>query len=92
MVNFYSTIILIVNGLFLFHSFCYCFGGADGTVIRFMQNVLDPLQQTVADGCHLTRETGMKISEAGFSGVELNKAFLSSAFFINPQVYGIACK
>ncbi|XP_030956936.1 methyltransferase-like protein 7A [Quercus lobata] len=64
----------------------------DGTVLRFIQNVLDPLQQTVADGCHLTRETGMKISEAGFSGVELNKAFLSNAFFVNPQVYGIACK
>ena len=94
MVNFYSTIILIVNGLFLFlfHSFCHCFGGADGTVLRFIQNVLDPLQQTVGDGCHLTRETGMKISEAGFSGVELNKAFLSNAFFVNPQVYGIACK
>ncbi|KAK4598566.1 hypothetical protein RGQ29_015851 [Quercus rubra] len=64
----------------------------DGTVLRFIQNVLDPLQQTVADGCHLTRETGMKISEAGFSGVELNKVFLSNAFYVNPQVYGIACK
>ncbi|KAK7859816.1 methyltransferase-like protein 7a, partial [Quercus suber] len=64
----------------------------DGTVLRFIQNVLDPLQQTVGDGCHLTRETGMKISEAGFSGVELNKAFLSNASFVNPQVYGIACK
>ncbi|KAK4598567.1 hypothetical protein RGQ29_015852 [Quercus rubra] len=64
----------------------------DGTVLRFIQNVLDPLQQTVADGCHLTRETGMKISEAGFSGVELNKAFVSNAFHVNPQVYGIAYK
>ncbi|XP_023880338.1 uncharacterized protein LOC111992710 [Quercus suber] len=64
----------------------------DGTLLRFIQNVLDPLQQTVADGCHLTRETGMKISEAGFSGVELNKAFLSNAFYVNPQVYGIARK
>jgi hypothetical protein len=34
----------------------------------------------------------MRISEAGFSGVELSMAFLSDAFLINPHVYGIACK
>lgn len=64
----------------------------DGTLLRFVQNVLDPLQQTVADGCHLTRETGKNISEAGFSSVDINTAFLSNAAFINPQVYGIASK
>ncbi|KAG6397734.1 hypothetical protein SASPL_143904 [Salvia splendens] len=31
---------------------------ADGTLLRFVQGILDPLQQTVADGCHLTRHTG----------------------------------
>ncbi|OMO82501.1 Zinc finger, RING-type [Corchorus olitorius] len=45
---------------------------ADGTILKFLQSVLDPLQQTVADGCHLTRETGKYISAAGFSNVELN--------------------
>ncbi|KAB1208107.1 Methyltransferase-like protein 7A [Morella rubra] len=64
----------------------------EGTVLRFVQSVLDPLQQTVADGCHLTRETGSQISEAGFLGVELNSGFLSNAFFINPHVYGVAHK
>jgi hypothetical protein len=72
--------------------FCYCCGGADGTVLRFLQSVLDPLQQTLADGCHLTRKTGMKISESGFSGVELSMASLSNAFFINPHIYGLASK
>lgn len=64
----------------------------DGTLLRFLQNILDPLQQTVSDGCHLTRETGNQIFEAGFSGVELSTAFLSNAAFINPQVYGLASK
>ncbi|KAJ0095238.1 hypothetical protein Patl1_15967 [Pistacia atlantica] len=64
----------------------------DGTLIKFWQSVLDPIQQTVADGCHLTRETGKDISEAGFSGLELGNVFLSNASLINPHVYGIACK
>ncbi|ESW29598.1 hypothetical protein PHAVU_002G083300 [Phaseolus vulgaris] len=64
----------------------------DGTFLNFMQRVLDPLQQTLADGCHLSRETGNNISRAGFSGVELNLAFLSSATFINPHAYGVAYK
>lgn len=62
----------------------------DGTFLRFLQRVLDPLQQTVADGCHLSRETGENISKAGFSSVELDIAFLSNATFVNPHVYGIA--
>ncbi|XP_027361099.1 methyltransferase-like protein 7A [Abrus precatorius] len=64
----------------------------DGTFLKFVQRVLDPLQQTLADGCHLCRETGNSISRAGFSSVELNLAFLSSATFINPHAYGIAYK
>ncbi|XP_042381765.1 methyltransferase-like protein 7A isoform X2 [Zingiber officinale] len=64
----------------------------DGSFLRFAQNVLDPLQQIVADGCHLTRETGKSISEAGFSSVNLQTCFLSSVSIISPHVYGIACK
>ncbi|KAL0538879.1 hypothetical protein IC582_023046 [Cucumis melo] len=60
------------------------------TMLRFMQNVLDPLQQIVFDGCHLTRTTGSNIIGAGFSNVDLNMASFSSLAFINPQVYGIA--
>lgn len=64
----------------------------DGTLLKFWQSVLDPLQQTVADGCHLTRQTGKNISEAGFSDVKLSNALLSNASLINPHVYGIALK
>lgn len=62
----------------------------DGTTLRFVQRVLDPLQQTLADGCHLSRETGKDISAAGFSNVELSTTFLSNAIFINPHIYGVA--
>lgn len=62
----------------------------DGTFLRFLQRVLDPLQQTLADGCHLSRETGDSIAKAGFSSVEFDTAILSNATFVNPHVYGIA--
>ncbi|XP_044488227.1 methyltransferase-like protein 7A isoform X3 [Mangifera indica] len=64
----------------------------DGTLLKFWQSVLDPIQQIVADGCHLTRESGKDISEAGFSGLEVGNVYLSNASLINPHVYGIACK
>ncbi|PWA69983.1 zinc finger, RING/FYVE/PHD-type [Artemisia annua] len=64
----------------------------DGTFLKVIQRVLDPLQQTVADGCHLTRETGDSISAAGFSSVDIKTTFLSSASLINPHAYGIALK
>ncbi|KAK2375279.1 S-adenosyl-L-methionine-dependent methyltransferase superfamily protein [Trifolium repens] len=48
------------------------------------------LRGTLADGCHLSRETGDGITRAGFSSVELEMAFLSNASFVNPHAYGIA--
>jgi SAM-dependent methyltransferase len=64
----------------------------DGSLLRVMQGVLDPIQRTVADGCHLTRKTGMSINAAGFSSVHINTTSLSTASIINPHVYGIAYK
>ncbi|XP_072977415.1 uncharacterized protein [Typha angustifolia] len=64
----------------------------DGSLLRFVQGALDPLQQFLADGCHLTRETGMQISEVGFSSISQSMAFLSSISLISPHVYGVACK
>ncbi|KAL6969613.1 hypothetical protein U1Q18_029323, partial [Sarracenia purpurea var. burkii] len=63
-----------------------------GTILRFVQDVLDPLQQKFLDGCHLTRKTGKLITEAGFSEVNINMASLPNAYIISPHVYGIACK
>ncbi|KAG2702399.1 hypothetical protein I3760_06G087300 [Carya illinoinensis] len=81
--------VLRPGGLYLFVEHV---AAKDGTVLRYIQSVLDPLQQIVSDGCHLSRETGMQISEAGFSGVDLNMAFLSNASIISPHVYGIGYK
>ncbi|KAK1437728.1 hypothetical protein QVD17_03524 [Tagetes erecta] len=64
----------------------------DGTFLKVIQRTLDPLQQAVADGCHLTRETADSISAAGFSSTDIEKVFLSSASLINPHAYGIAYK
>ncbi|KAF8091254.1 hypothetical protein N665_0450s0012 [Sinapis alba] len=65
--------------------------GEDGSFLRLVQNVLDPLQQAVADGCHLTRHTGDYISEAGFNGgADINKVSLSSLAYLSSHVCGVA--
>lgn len=81
--------VLKPGGLYLFVEHV---AAKDGTPLRFLQNLLDPLQQLLADGCHLTRETGSYISNAGFSSVDSSMTFISNAVFINPQLYGIAYK
>lgn len=81
--------VLKPGGLYLFVEHV---AAKDGTFLKFVQGVLDPLQQTVADGCHLTRNTGTSISAAGFSSVDINMAFLSTLSIISPHVYGIAHK
>ncbi|KAK6139339.1 hypothetical protein DH2020_026920 [Rehmannia glutinosa] len=73
-----------------FYIFVEHVAGKDGTLLRYVQGILDPLQQTVVDGCHLTRSTAANIAKAGFAGLDLNQAVLSSTAFINPQIYGIA--
>jgi hypothetical protein len=65
---------------------------ADGSFLQLVQGALDPLQQFVADGCHLTRKTAENIKGAGFSSLSLNAVRLSSAYIISPHVYGVACK
>lgn len=64
----------------------------DGTLLQFVQGALDPLQQFVADGCHLTRKTGQSIRDVGFSSLSLDSVRLSNAYIISPHVYGVACK
>lgn len=63
---------------------------ADGTILRFVQGILNPLQQTLADGCHLTRNTATNIARAGFASLDANQVVLSTASLVNPHVYGIA--
>jgi len=64
----------------------------DGTPLRFWQNLLDPLQQFVSDGCHLTRETGEVIRGSGFSDASINMTYVPSVSLISPHVFGTAYK
>ncbi|KAI9111543.1 hypothetical protein K1719_017233 [Acacia pycnantha] len=66
-------------------------GAKEGT-LRVIQKILDPLQQMMADRCHLCRDTESYISEAGFSRVDLNTVSLKKAALENPQIYGVAYK
>ncbi|KAL5981267.1 hypothetical protein ACLOJK_029188 [Asimina triloba] len=64
----------------------------DGMPLRFVQNIVDPLQQIIADGCHLTRDTGVEILKAGFSDATVKKVVLSSTYLISSHIYGVARK
>ncbi|VAI49392.1 unnamed protein product [Triticum turgidum subsp. durum] len=81
--------VLKPGGLYLFIEHV---AAADGSFLQFVQGALDPLQQFVADGCHLTRKTAENIKEAGFSSLSLNAVRLSSAYIVSPHVYGVAYK
>ncbi|CAL9240026.1 unnamed protein product [Arabidopsis halleri] len=83
--------VLKPGGIFLFIEHV---AAKDGSFFRHVQNILDPLQQVVADGCHLTRNTDLYISAAGFDGgTEINNtAIYSFPWIIRPHVYGAAYK
>lgn len=59
-------------------------------LVRVSQTVLDPLQQLLADNCHLTRDTGRLIEEAGFASVEVSRFEVEVASLIAPHVSGVA--
>ncbi|CAG7904177.1 unnamed protein product [Brassica rapa] len=66
----------------------------DGSLFRRLQKLLDPLQQILADGCHLTRNTRECILEAGFSGgaqIETVSMY-SFPWVTRPHIYGVAYK
>ncbi|PAN08034.1 hypothetical protein PAHAL_1G381500 [Panicum hallii] len=81
--------VLKPGGLYLFVEHV---AAPDGSLLRFVQSAFDPLQQFVADGCHLTRKAGENIRGLGFSSLSLDSVRLSNAYIISPHVYGVACK
>lgn len=69
--------------------------------LRQQQDLLDPLQQQLADGCHLTRETGRLIKDATggppssrlFSRIEkLESVRVKSMWPVSEQVLGVVVK
>ena len=63
-----------------------------GTATYRLQRLLNPAWKRVGAGCHLTRDTGAAIQEAGFRAVEINRCQVGSLSFVSPHVYGLARK
>jgi len=64
---------------------------AEGDGLRFWQDLLDPVQQLVADGCHLKRDTLGFIEAAEFASLDARRVTVSGASLIGPHVVGSAC-
>lgn len=61
--------------------------------LRLTQTLLDPLQQLLADGCHLTRDTLSVVRGAGFSGgVEAKEFMLDGFSLIGPHIACTCCR
>jgi SAM-dependent methyltransferase len=58
---------------------------------RISQNLLDPLQQLIADGCHLTRDTYSSIKFAGFDidKVESCRFDVRELGILGPHIAGV---
>ena len=55
-----------------------------------LQGMLDPLQQALADGCHLSRRTGNAIECAGFAAVTMRQFELDGGGLVAPHIWGTA--
>jgi ubiquinone/menaquinone biosynthesis C-methylase UbiE len=67
----------------------------EGSWLRSMQRLLNPLQRLVADGCNVNRCTWETIQGAGFSAVELQHCRVGSCpllALVSPHIVGIAVK
>lgn len=56
-----------------------------------MQNLFDPVQQFVEDGCHLKRDTLRLIEAAQFASVDAREVTVPGAYHVGLQVVGSAC-
>lgn len=61
----------------------------DRGLLRLQQGLLDPLQQALADGCHLTRDTGALIRAQEWQSLELDRFSIAGASLISPHIAGI---
>ncbi|KAG0583747.1 hypothetical protein KC19_3G160000 [Ceratodon purpureus] len=80
--------VLRPGGMFLFVEHV---AAPEGDSLRFWQGLLDPVQQLVADGCHLKRDTLGFIEAAQFASVDARRVTVNGASLIGPHVVGSAC-
>lgn len=62
----------------------------DRKLLRFGQQILNPIQQVLADGCHLTRNPLDAFYNAGFADVDARQFDVPGWGLIAPTVAGIA--
>ena len=67
-------------------------GWAEGTFLRWAQGALDPLQQILADGCHLTRDPLLDILSNGFINVNWKRVEVKGQGLISPHLIGEGMK
>lgn len=64
-----------------------------GTRLRFVQNILNPLNRLVADGCNCNRETWSSLERSGFSSLTIEHTTVLGSYSIHsPHVIGVAVK
>lgn len=61
----------------------------DSSLLRLQQSLLDPLQQALADGCHLTRDTGRLLEAQDWQSLEIDRLKIAGAALISPHVAGV---
>ena len=80
--------VLRPGGQFLFIEHTIAQPGAS-FLFKISQQVLNPLQRALADGCNLTRDPLPVIERAGFSSVESMRFEVEGMGLIAPHVAGI---
>lgn len=62
----------------------------DPGLLRLQQALLDPLQQALADGCHLSRDTAATIQAESWSQLQVQSFRVDGASLISPHIRGVA--
>ncbi|XP_049528065.1 putative methyltransferase-like protein 7A [Dermacentor silvarum] len=65
-------------------------GYKKGTFSRFIQDTLTPLTKKFACGCHMNRESGGVLENAGFASIEINTVYLNVPLLLSNNIYGVA--
>ncbi len=62
----------------------------DKPLVRLAQAVLTPLQQTMGDGCSLTRETLKEVAQAGFETGGVRSLQVEGLSLFSSHIAGLA--
>lgn len=64
--------------------------GSKRPLLRAAQQLLTPVQQLLADGCHLNRNPLQSLEAAGFSSIDFKHFDVPGMGVIGPHVSGVA--